>query len=1254
MLTIYALKRLKYELLLKAQLDLSGKVTVKRLHHPKDNKRKPYWQTHHVLPEEVEDGDKVIDNHHLLPLNHPQRNAPPPPPVDNSQQKTHGNAIPQEVKDKVNDWEKKNFSDRPSFLAALKKMGLDWDECLTDKGINLMRAKKALGRAIIEKRFDPNSSEPKLLPVSPVNDSQQSNTTSQSNNNSSEGAKSSKSAKSKLSDAAKAATESYFSKDCNGDRPTFYQKLKQLGIKWKEVLHEGINFMFASAALSARIDEGFDPRNPTAAPAVKQPSSAPPSPKNADASMLEIPDGATEREKNLINLINNMTNIHEIQGCARMGLVPEDERAKQFILNKLQLKLAEAIENPEDDPWFREKDSNGKSKFPAELRNDIKSEWGQALLQDLVDQHHASMGAPYPKTAEGFGRALVDQLDLVGCKKHAIAPGFELLANFSMDQIVNARDYITGVPIEKNRADTDVRIWDIVKSLNEAYADYTTDDYQPAYSTNLGYTGMDESIYVQRYDVNKEGFVRALRKIAKDNPSLQSKTEEIISTYDEMMKTVGYNPHVLSAVMESSNWSEKPPSYYKVYQFGMRPCRSRGEAKQRVEDADRLSSLVIEELTKRGYSQDAILESLQNTLINDGLNKFHIKNASGATDEIDFSQLTGSDGKPVVYMTKDVYWGKQLLNYTRATYLQQHGLGLDEAAKEAVLNYNAAKKLAETSEDDYKKVHQLSMKLAGFKLIHHSGNDLDYSKVDVTHDNWQTYRSDPEFEDESPEMDIIMANLRMHKMYHDVNTEIVRNMSRNAASNFNDKGKDYAGNFDYYSGTIMSQLSSDNPRLTQLENDVKEGATYTSDQLLAKINQQMDQVPGISPDYVKKLKAHYSLPGKHPKADSFAVNWGQDAEAYMDSPIKDILYQVTQNVSEHVPATATKPTFQKLTAKRLNYVPFDFDRVDKRQQPRLYKPKPKSVTPPDPKELKAAREKLLKAAKCSIATEPEDVCEQMRKKFAGEDFDYKPGEKTLGGGVMKNPVHSIPGKPTKTAVKAVPGQVQGSYNVFNQVPLFNSPFFKINNSIQQENFQKKQDELKATCGNSNCYTPMELFQGTSYWSTASILGKYGAFFMGNELEKTNKILGLGAYFASKIGKICPYVGNLSYAHRPGNGASSDKLDNKDRSDGICIMARVMRGKNYSTTPSQNTIKNNKLTSLSRDVSPYYFQDGTGANDFEIAVRNNDLIEPHHIVDVSMRTIGFNIDRCPEGYRDKVTGRLLYDTNGVSLKMRNNE
>ena len=437
----------------------------------------------------------------------------------------------------------------------------------------------------------------------------------------------------------------------------------------------------------------------------------------------------------------------------------------------------------------------------------------------------------------------------------------------------------------------------------------------------------------------------------------------------------------------------------------------------------------------------------------------------------------------------------------------------------------------------------------------------------------------------------------------------------------------------------MSLAPSSDPRMTQIGNNPTHGATYTAAQLSDKISKQMDQVPGCSVEYLDQLKKYYAAPGRHPKADSFRRNWGSGTDAYLDSPLKDILYQVTQNVSEHVPATATKPTFQKLTAKRLNYIPFDFS---KKRQPRLYKPTPVKVSAPDPKELKAARAKLLEKAECSIVSESESVCAQMRKQMLEKDFDYKRGEKTPDGAVMLGSIHSLPVNSTATK----------SGSTYNQIPLFNTPFFRINNSLQEENFHKKQEELKAAGNPSETYTPLELFQGTSYWSAANIIGQDGAFYMGNEMQKTGRMLGYGPYFGSKVGKTLPYVGNDSYSSRPGYKSSVQDVT-KNECNGILIMASVMRGSNYSTMGKIDANKK-RLTSLSMDANPYYDSNQMGIRDWEIAVKDNDLISPHHIVDLSVRTIGYNIRKCPEGYRDMVSGRLLYDTQGISLDMQYDE
>ena len=48
------------------------------------------------------------------------------------------------------------FADREKFLDALKFKGIRWNECVTDNGINVMRAKMALSKAIAS-GFDPNT-----------------------------------------------------------------------------------------------------------------------------------------------------------------------------------------------------------------------------------------------------------------------------------------------------------------------------------------------------------------------------------------------------------------------------------------------------------------------------------------------------------------------------------------------------------------------------------------------------------------------------------------------------------------------------------------------------------------------------------------------------------------------------------------------------------------------------------------------------------------------------------------------------------------------------------------------------------------------------------------------------------------------------------------------------------------------------------------------------------------------------------------
>ena len=56
-------------------------------------------------------------------------------------------------------------------------------------------------------------------------------------------------------------------------------------------------------------------------------------------------------------------------------------------------------------------------------------------------------------------------------------------------------------------------------------------------------------------------------------------------------------------------------------------------------------------------------------------------------------------------------------------------------------------------------------------------------------------------------------------------------------------------------------------------------------------------------------------------------------------------------------------------------------------------------------------------------------------------------------------------------------------------------------------------------------------------------------------------------------------------------------------------------------------------------------------DWEIVVRNNSLIFPHHIVDVSCRTVDVNVRRDDKGNYLDYNGNVVYDSSGTSVTMK---
>ena len=59
----------------------------------------------------------------------------------------------------------------------------------------------------------------------------------------------------------------------------------------------------------------------------------------------------------------------------------------------------------------------------------------------------------------------------------------------------------------------------------------------------------------------------------------------------------------------------------------------------------------------------------------------------------------------------------------------------------------------------------------------------------------------------------------------------------------------------------------------------------------------------------------------------------------------------------------------------------------------------------------------------------------------------------------------------------------------------------------------------------------------------------------------------------------------------------------------------------------------------------------GLRDWEGCVRDNDLIDPQYLVDLSSREYSTNIRYDESGYHNKSTNELTHDTDGISVNIQ---
>lgn len=1097
-----------------------------------------------------------------------------------------------------------------------------------------------------------------------------------------------------------------------------------LGVKWDENKHAGINSMRMQMAMYKHLDIIMGTQSPvgsvargtanpnagvTNIPKTTQPAApVPPDDK------VPIPKNASQRQVNIINIINGITSESDLDAYAKVGMVAEDETARDWLL------------------------STGLPRY---------QKWA-AAHSSIVNAKNTSSNATRNNgnTPFGFGDQMAYDLKYFGQHKKIVTDAYSDLYNeFDMSMFTNPMDGIKAINAANNDGKSYGNTYSLIYKLNNAFSTYASDSEltkdkvfgsgnsiseELTHETNLGYNGLDHDKLSRQYDLEKEGYVRYLRKIASDNPNnqeIQDKINEMVANYDDMMNKVSGDRKLLYTALMAEDgmlgYDESDyycsPAYRSVRSSNKSECpRLRdminnydrngdigssvqsltpAAAKVIVDNINHKYESMISYMKSRGMTEMDIFTTLNHTW-NDDANRYDLYkvevDASGKAnqqkfDTVDFTnnsdymafnpkhtnngdkdyldaacQLTREELRVIAY--RFMKENSDKLDYSDDTYewWNEHKVMMNpdnnglSVANEVFSHVEYMSKL---SSDDIKGIKSTCNKMFGVKVVDKNYNEIAKDDKDYyTHGSssfWSDYKTVGKQAPSNAET-TIMSNILMTHLMCGINQSAAKQSMENTRSKINNDGWDYSGNFDWYDGNAMVDSfrrssvfgSSGAPkrvRHKQIGDSWSNSGVYTADELNAHIDEQLSRMPNLTPEYIQNVHDFYEQrasinagggPVAHEdiRKDAAKFNFksvGIVVDDYVDSPLKDVLYQFSTSYSKSIPKMVETGVDKMETrmAKNLDYLPYDYmsDTQQGLKESKGRKTTPVSVQMP---KLRQKREEVLKKIKCSIATEDESTSTQMRKDML-KRWDYKAGDKDCDGNTMVG--------------KKFDGS--GMYSDDRRI-LFNTRFFKINNSHFHENYDNYRAKLiadgnaeandctKDVRGESNV-TEMELYHGCPVECVTGIIGVTGGWMgaKGSGITAaqqaknggSGQALGPGAYFGDRGGKSWVYCGSSSYSMQHSYIDDSNK-------DGMMVLCKVMRGK------SSGGSFNHDMDSTS---------DHGRFNAFELAVHNNDCIYPHHFVEVSARSLGKNVKRDSQGNYLDSNGNITHDRYGKSIHMK---
>ena len=1053
--------------------------------------------------------------------------------------------------------------DRDKAMKFLKDNGVVWDEH-PNPAINWMRASMAAKAAGgVASTAAPKYSAGK----SPAAGSNTSTATGGT-----------KKAAPKI-DYTKAASKGYDSADKkkktailkSGITKDEFMALAGAVVTWNEHSDPGINMMRASMAFSAWAEthtladlEQTLTGATTQTPAQPTPPPAPPKPKEE----LEITAAHTPRQQALIKLINGITDKKDLEDFAKVGMIPQDDAAKSFILGRLGVQY---------DLHCRPQLTGGGG-YSGGYYNQ------QDLRKDFAKRTSKLFKGMHQKTIN----SAVSDITKVETLYDLVAP----------------RDGITWNESARGGVGKNTNIQELFYALNHQFGDYTgmlpegQDPNDGSYYTQSrvwGYSLASKVSNIDRFttdfskmfDADKDGFIRAIRHISKGDPKLKAKADSMEADYLELQKIVGYNPFVLKSIQQldypriQAIQQEENLRYLKASTLV-------GYLRDVKKMSDEDIKATISYNAKQSYSYSGTRGNLgqsfvlcdKNGPIEDMINggNVHIDLTDPALGFIDpaTQEPLWKSGREVISSWSDS--GGQMVEYNWLQFVD----GNDTYAKKREL-YNAI------TPDAYNKFYEIQQRMFGYKLQDRnsmtlvgpgSSSLLSLSDMDRS-DMWSL---DAIRDGDDPERDAILANLSFIQNATAINMELSGAARQNPDSAANKNGTDYSGNFTYYNFT-------DGPK-----GEKGGGAkSYTVDEARKICQTQLDQTPIFTMDELQTLATYVSNNGD-PAMKNFGRGQATDEllsrihslsperqgwDGIKGTPIDDIYVKYLESTLQYCPQVFNQrvtdvPKMKTWLHKQLGFTPY---------QPHTAGAQAGSTT-----DLYNLRQALFSKVHCAVRSattqEAADITHKVKM-----DFDE---------------VDPVTGKRV-----AKPDRIYDDRSI-----ALHGGVYIIEHSEAEENFKKEAARLGET--------PRQMYHGTSYGGACGIVGVDGRFrISGKDTfggHQSGTMLGQGIYMAKLVGKTLPYIGNNTYTYNNYTLAQQPGPTQNFSADGCLLVCDAVLGKHYHSDISKDDAKAHNNGSYDSVAV------GRGAamgaygrvKEYECCVRRNNQVMPKFIVDCGGR------------------------------------